>query len=117
MGDKQEITRHLTYTKLCNSVRTNTRCIHGNRCRFAHRLEDVKKAYCKWGKVCKFIGVTGEVGCYINRGKKLCSFWHPRESKESFSFRQGIRKMVKKKRVKSNSNSILTSNNWEILSV
>jgi hypothetical protein len=91
LANKTKIDEHLKFTRLCKSVSGGKRkkCYHQN-CRFAHKVEDLQKALCKFGKGCGFVKHKGH-GYYKNakfgRTGKKCCFYHPGENEKSFAKR------------------------------
>lgn len=77
-------------TRLCVSVTTlGKSCPHGDRCTFAHSLEDLHIRPCMNGNRCWFMHTSClEAGC--NPSSKVCQFLHPDESKERFAERTGL---------------------------
>ena len=86
LSDKKEISKKLKKTKLCYSVIQNTKCKHGNKCRFAHDEKDIISCKCLFGENC--IYVYKENNTYTNKLKtKICNFIHPFETEDNYKFR------------------------------
>ena len=84
-------------TVLCNSLFTDgVVCRHGEKCRFAHRVEDLVRRACNFGTKCRFAKQT-QPGIYVNTCDKICQFWHPTETVESYGERMGLKPKVKPK--------------------
>jgi hypothetical protein len=84
IGNDYRLRSYLSYTKLCNSVKNNTICPHGNNCRFAHSIDELQISTCAFGNNCKFIYYNG---IYHNRCSKICNHIHPFETFENFKAR------------------------------
>jgi hypothetical protein len=73
--DKKVMEDKLGKTKMCTSVIRNTRCPHGDKCRFAHLVSELKPSICCFGETCKLVKTVD--GFIINRPKnKVCFFIH-----------------------------------------
>jgi hypothetical protein len=85
-GDLQP-TRTLEKTQLCKSLKEKIKCPHGNNCRFAHTFGELVVKDCSYGEKCKGIKLQNN-GSYSNTlSKKVCSYKHPRETKENYKYR------------------------------
>ena len=82
--DKEKLTNSLFKTRMCS----NAECQHGNNCRFAHSLDELKISNCLFGQRCRFVRMSN--GELINYGEKVCSHKHPHETKETFLSRTGL---------------------------
>ena len=69
-------------TRLCWSVNSLGPCPYGNRCTFAHNINEIVCKECNFGDWCNLIMITedGTVNC----GEKVCKFKHPSETKEMY---------------------------------
>ena len=86
LSNKKEISKKLLKTKLCNSVMQNTKCKHGNTCRFAHDVKELVKRTCLFGENC--IYVCKKDGKYFNKLKtKICEHIHPCEKTDNYEDR------------------------------
>jgi hypothetical protein len=91
----------LKCTQMCSSVEARTLCPHGERCRFAHSLDQLKKSVCLFGEGCYFVNIS-KSGVFYNKkasgGKnkgahaKICRRIHPGESEDNFYTRVGLAK-------------------------
>jgi len=79
----------LTCTKMCRSVFTNKHCYHGERCRFAHSIEQLNPSKCGFGNMCDKI-ICDDFSCRNNPLRFVCEFIHPNETKETFCDRIGV---------------------------
>ena len=68
---------NLNMTKMCKSVYTNIRCAHGEKCSFAHTIEQLNPSKCAFGDDCR---KTGDE----------CRFIHPFETKIEYCVRIGV---------------------------
>lgn len=75
-------------TKLCWSVNSLGPCPYGNRCTFAHNINEIVCKECNFGDWCNLIMFTedGSENC----GDKVCKFKHPSETKEMYLKRLNI---------------------------
>jgi hypothetical protein len=88
----------LAKTRMCISVEKGVKCPHGDNCRFAHSLSELKLAPCMYGCDCRFVQSKGD-GVFGNkppgaepmRGQKVCKFIHTDETKESYYERTGLK--------------------------
>ena len=75
-------------TRMCNSVEKNEICLHGERCRFAHSLEELVTRDCHFKDKCRF--VKNKSGKLVNDGDNICRNKHPQESQDDFLRRIGL---------------------------
>lgn len=75
----------LNMTKMCKSVYTNIRCAHGEKCSFAHTIEDLNPSKCAFGDDCR---KTGDE----------CRFIHPSETKTEYCERINVSPKIKEPR-------------------
>ena len=74
---------NLYYTKLCKSVKLKSICHHGDKCKFAHSIEQLCISNCVFGENCRF--VIKRDGIFINKIKtKICNHIHPEETQENY---------------------------------
>jgi hypothetical protein len=72
-------------TRMCKNI---SNCAFGERCHYAHKLDDLKIADCAFGKDCIF--VVGDSDVYVNKKNvKLCYFRHPEEDDNHYNIRIG----------------------------
>jgi hypothetical protein len=81
-------------TRLCKSVILggSGKCPHGNTCKFAHSISQLKITSCVFGDKCNFVKKEGE--SWENTKLRICHFGHPGEDQEALCKRTGT--VVKK---------------------
>ena len=94
LADKEKLASSLTKTRMCNSVDKNEPCTHGDKCRFAHNLTELKISTCIFEDRCRFVRMWN--GKLYNNGDKICNHKHPQENKEDFMSRVGLDRYNKK---------------------
>ena len=62
-------------TKMCKSVMSGFNCKYGDKCQFAHAINELVLVPCRFAQSCK---------------RENCHFTHPKETKESYCVRVGI---------------------------
>ena len=91
LESKDELASKLVKTKMCKSVKLNKPCKHGDKCRFAHSFDELTKKMCAFGIGCKLVTKYTTEGKFINcpdrRTGKICMYWHPEETDESYKAR------------------------------
>jgi hypothetical protein len=75
-------------TRMCNSLDTNEVCRHGEKCRFAHSLEELVIRDCHFKDKCRFVKIKS--GKLVNEGSNTCRNKHPQESQDDFIKRTGL---------------------------
>lgn len=75
-------------TVMCKFAMQGGVCRHGDKCRFAHKLEELNKSTCHFGLGCKLVHKVNDE--YVQSGSKTCTFWHPNESLISYAKRLNI---------------------------
>ena len=95
LADKEKLGNALAKTRMCNSIDKNEVCTHGDSCRFAHNLSELKISNCLFGDKCHFIKMSD--GKLQNNGSKICNHKHPQESTENFMSRVGLDRYKKSK--------------------
>jgi len=88
LSSKTELGVNLAKTRMCNSVEKNETCRHGEKCRFAHSLEELVTRNCFFKGECRF--VKFENGKLVNNGRDICRNKHPHESQDEFIERVGL---------------------------
>ena len=88
LADKEKLAGSLIKSKMCSSVGKNEKCQHGEDCRFAHSLDELKISNCLFEQRCRFVRMSN--GKLVNNGEKICSHKHPHETKETFMSRTGL---------------------------
>lgn len=62
-------------TRLCNSVTKGYKCLHGEKCRFAHSLDEMKPSTCLFGEQCKYFRDNQQKTCpYLHKGETMREF-------------------------------------------
>lgn len=90
LEDKKKGGANLLKTKMCRSTETGEACPHGDRCRFAHTLEELRISECFFGDRCRFVRRhRNQDGIYFNNAGKFCNHLHPGETRECFFKRTG----------------------------
>lgn len=75
-------------TVMCISVIKGEKCPHTNgKCNFAHTPDELTPKSCA-NKYCKFVKKNGEK--FVNKGNKVCTYLHERETKNNLLNRIGI---------------------------
>ena len=88
LADKEKLARSLNKSKMCSSVGKNEECQHGENCRFAHSLDELKSSNCLFEQRCRFVRMSN--GKLVNNGEKVCFHKHPHETNETFMSRTGL---------------------------
>ena len=90
LEDKKKGDANLVKTKMCRSTETGEACPHGERCRFAHTLSELRISECFFGDRCRFVRChRSHEGVYFNNTGKFCNHLHPGETHECFFKRTG----------------------------
>jgi hypothetical protein len=88
LSDKEKLASSLIKSKMCSSVGKNEECQHGENCRFAHSLDELKTSNCLFEQRCRFVRMSN--GKLVNNGEKVCFHKHPHETNETFMSRTGL---------------------------
>ena len=99
LANKEKLETALVKTRMCNSVDMKEVCKHGDSCRFAHNLNELKISTCLFEDKCRFVKICD--GKLLNNGVKICNHKHPQESTEDFMSRVGLDKYNKQKKKES----------------
>lgn len=89
--DKKGMRTTHAKSKMCTSVGEKKKCRHGTRCRFAHTVDELTPAQCRFGQDCTYIFFDNERKIHNKRGygrTRICAFSHPGESKVAYLDRQ-----------------------------
>ena len=90
----EELKKLNTKTEMCESFRNGTTCKYGNRCNFAHSINELKTKTCKYNPCERVRQVSHD--CYVNADKtrsKICECKHLNESEDNLYTRlTGIEK-------------------------
>ena len=95
LANKEKLETALAKTRMCNSIDKKEECKHGDQCRFAHNLSELKISNCLFEDNCRFVKMSD--GKLRNNGAKICNHKHSQESKEDFISRVGLDKYNKRK--------------------
>ena len=95
LADKEKLASSLAKTRMCNSVDKNEQCVHGDSCRFAHNLTELKISTCIFEDRCRFVRMWN--GKLYNNGDKICNHKHTQENTEDFMSRVGLDRYNKQK--------------------
>jgi hypothetical protein len=90
LADKERLATSLTKTRMCKSVDANEPCQHGDECRFAHSLDELKISDCLFEQRCRFVRMSNGELINVDSTKKVCSHKHPHENIETFMRRTGF---------------------------
>jgi hypothetical protein len=75
-------------TKMCKSVMKGDNCSFGQKCSFAHSINQLRRKECLYPN-CYNVKPLGN-GVFINAGNKMCEFWHKDETQASYAKRLKI---------------------------
>jgi hypothetical protein len=75
-------------TRMCKSIEGGFPCSHGEKCRFAHSLEELVTRNCIFNDNCRF--VKFRKGKLVNNESKICMNKHPHENQDEFMERTGL---------------------------
>ena len=89
LADQKKLREAKKYTKLCDSVTSGKPCRHGERCRFAHSIEQLTVSPCFFEEKCRHVKNVGGMIHNID-GKPCCRHIHPGETKDHFLKRTGV---------------------------
>ena len=90
LEDRKKSAPSLLKTRMCRSTETGEKCPHGDRCRFAHTVEELRISECFFGDRCRFVRRhRTQEGVYFNNSGKFCNHLHPGESRECYYKRTG----------------------------
>lgn len=88
LADREVLEKKLEKTRMCNSIDKKEKCPHGERCRFAHSLDELNISKCFFGDECRFVKNVG--GRVVNSDRKVCPHRHPNETTDEFYFRTNL---------------------------
>ena len=100
LENKEELAKSLKKTTMCRSVgKTNedgtpAKCPHGDRCNFAHSLDELQIRLCKFEDRCKFIYTTPNGQIRNRKNCRACKAKHPGETDANYFTRTGICKVA-----------------------
>jgi len=76
-------------TRMCKSIEGGFHCSHGEKCRFAHSLEELVTRNCNFNDNCRF--VKFRKGKLVNNeSSNICMNKHPHENQDDFMERTGL---------------------------
>jgi hypothetical protein len=76
-------------TRMCKSIEGGFHCSHGEKCRFAHSLEELVTRNCIFNDNCRF--VKFRKGKLVNNeSSNICMNKHPHENQDDFMERTGL---------------------------
>lgn len=84
-------------TIICKSIKEINQCTYGNKCIYAHYLEDLTPKDCGFGDKCYRIKYNTKNVVRNVDNKNPCVFIHPEETIEMFAKRQGAKPELMKK--------------------
>ena len=87
LTDMKKMRKSLAKSKLCMSVINKKPCPHGNKCRYAHHVDELQVPKCFFGDACNRVEKTT---CGYKNRRRICNFIHPSESKEMYYKRMCI---------------------------
>ena len=88
LSNKDSLTKSLYKTSICNSVFKKEKCPHGDSCRFAHSISELRTSSCLFCGDCRFVKFNS--GKWYNIGNKVCTHIHPEEQRRDFLDRIGV---------------------------
>jgi len=89
---KKPMTKAVKRTRFCSSVLKGGKCPHGDRCNFAHTMDQLTARRCAFEKrsgSCKCVRKVGT--SFSNKGRKVCEFLHEGETKANMCRRLGVK--------------------------
>ena len=78
-------------TRVCKSVIEGVNCKYGDKCQFAHSIEQLNVVACGFGGRCRNVRKNRLSGWENTNGVKMCQFIHPGEVTSSFCQRIGVK--------------------------
>ena len=86
--------RDVKCTRMCRSFTGGGKCPHGDKCAFAHTIDEFNPVSCTFGARCRNVSCDRSTNLYTNTGDRICMFIHVKEDKDKFCERIGITKHV-----------------------
>lgn len=84
-------TRDVKCTRMCRSFTSGGKCPHGDKCAFAHNLDEYNPVNCAFGYKCRNTKCDRTTGLWTNNtGTRICMFIHPAEDKAKYCERIGV---------------------------
>jgi hypothetical protein len=84
-------------TIICKSIKEGKDCSYGNKCIYAHYLEDLTPKKCGFGDRCFRVKYNTKNVVRNVDNKNSCVFIHPQETVDMFAKRQGAKTELMKK--------------------
>jgi len=78
-------------TRVCKSVIDGVDCKYGDKCQFAHSVEQLNVVSCGFGGRCRNVRKNRLSGWENTTGTRMCQFIHPGEVTSSFCQRIGVK--------------------------
>jgi hypothetical protein len=78
-------------TRVCKSIIDGVDCKYGDKCQFAHSVEQLNVVACGFGAKCRNVRKNRLSGWENTKGVKMCQFIHPGEVTSSFCQRIGVK--------------------------
>ena len=78
-------------TRVCKSVIDGVDCKYGDKCQFAHSVEQLNVVACGFGARCRNVRKNRLSGWENTTGTRMCQFIHPGEVTSSFCQRIGVK--------------------------
>lgn len=96
-ADKTVLAEKAFRSRLCISATTEAPCPHGDKCKFAHSIEEINPRQCEYGLKCRMVRQVKGGGLknrptFGDAGKpcKMCYYKHADETTEDYLVRVGI---------------------------
>jgi len=85
---------------MCRTVEAGNQCGYGDRCKFAHFLNEFGPRCCNFGKMCCFVIFDTNTGIFTNNTTKFrtCNFIHDGETRENYFDRVKIYSHIPKEK-------------------
>lgn len=85
---------------MCRTVEAGNQCGYGDRCKFAHFLNEFGPHCCNFGKMCCFVIFDTNTGIFTNNTTKFrtCNFIHDGETRENYFDRVKIYSHIPKEK-------------------
>ena len=68
-------------TQICRSVSQKIKCPYGEKCKYAHKINELNVKDCGFGNNCKLVKYINKQ--YVNNSTKPCCYKHPSETNEN----------------------------------
>ena len=78
-------------TQICRSVSLKIKCHYGEKCKYAHKINELNVKNCSFGINCKLVKYNNRE--YVNSNTmKSCCYKHPSETNENLYIRNNLKK-------------------------